>query len=217
MLATSWSMSAPLNGPVSSSVVLGASRHCGIGLNPSPKPSSSCTVNWGVPVTSRDTLRCVSCAAIAATDTYTHHGTIRAVRGLVRFTWLMPPLTSTIRFTPSMCIRLASKLPLPCYRHEREKDALARVDGRRTSIAASVTTAFMVSSWTANNESAIFLLTRDTESAINSSEMGNPRRARSSSSRDAVCIETWNRAGSARARGHHATTNGLDSMFRSRG
>lgn len=55
-----------------------------------------------------------------------------------------------------------------------------------TSIAAKVTTAFIVASWIACEGSWTFNLRRDTESFINMFECENPFRALSSSSSAAV-------------------------------
>lgn len=46
----------------------------------------------------------------------THQLIIRAVSGLVCLTELMPPRKLTSRFTPSTCVLLTSKFPLPNYR-----------------------------------------------------------------------------------------------------
>lgn len=48
------------------------------------------------------------------------------------------------------------------------------------------------------------------ESAMRICEFGKPFWAMSSSSRDAVCKETWKRAGSDKARGHQDVTKGLE-------
>ena len=87
----------------------------------------------------------------------------------------------------------------------------------RTSIAARVTTESSVSSCSANAASSTLLRTNDTESSISMSEVEKPCRARRSMSREAVCSETWNSAGSASARGHQDTTNGFDALLRSSG
>ena len=84
-------------------------------------------------------------------------------------------------------------------------------------MAASVTTALRVSSWKAKVGFSIFWRSSERESAINTSEMGKPFCARSSSSSEAVCRETWKSAGSARARGHQETTKGLESILMSSG
>jgi hypothetical protein len=58
---------------------------------------------------------------------------------------------------------------------------------------------------------------RATESAMSISEVWKPFRASNSSSRHAVCSETWNRAGSPSAIGHHETRKGFVDALRSRG
>jgi hypothetical protein len=55
-----------------------------------------------------------------------------------------------------------------------------------TSIAANVTTAFIVASCKASDWSRSFHLNNDTESLMRSSECGNPFLAWNSSSREAV-------------------------------
>jgi hypothetical protein len=85
------------------------------------------------------------------------------------------------------------------------------------SMVARVMTEFMVPSCTASDASSTLRLSRATESAMSISEVWKPFRASNSSSRHAVCRETWNRAGSLRAIGHHETRKGFVDASRSRG
>jgi hypothetical protein len=86
-----------------------------------------------------------------------------------------------------------------------------------TSIAAKVMTEFIVPSCTASDESCTLRRSRATESAMRSSDVRKPFCARSSSSRQAVCSETWNRAGSPNAMGHQEMRKGFEEASRSRG
>ena len=86
-----------------------------------------------------------------------------------------------------------------------------------TSIAARVITEFIVPSCTANEGSWTLRRSSATESAMSISDVWNPLWASSSSSRHAVCRETWNKAGSPKARGHHEMRKGLEVALRSSG
>ncbi len=83
-------------------------------------------------------------------------------------------------------------------------------------MVARVMTEFMVPSCAASELSSTLRLSRATESAMSSSEVWNPLWASNSSSRHAVCRETWNRAGSPKAMGHHETRKGFVVALRSR-
>lgn len=89
--------------------------------------------------------------------------------------------------------------------------------GDLTSMAANVITEFIVPSCTANDVSSTFRLSNATESAISTSDVRKPLCANNSSSRHAVCSDTWNSAGSPSARGHQDTRNGFVAAFRSSG
>lgn len=78
-------------------------------------------------------------------------------------------------------------------------------------------TEFIVPSCVASDLSPTLRLSNATESAMSISDVWNPFCANNSSSRHAVCSDTWNSAGSPSASGHHDTRKGLDVALRSRG
>ena len=114
-------------------------------------------------------------------------------------------------------IALAELRAISVADRETKKNRRPATQGDLTSIAASVMTEFMVSSCKARDLSPILRRSKVSESAMSRSEAWKPFWASNSSSRHAVCSETWNRVGSPRASGHQEVRNGFEVAFRSRG
>lgn len=84
-------------------------------------------------------------------------------------------------------------------------------------MVAKVMIEFIVASCTAKDVSSTLRRINAIESVMRIWEFRKSFPAKRSSSRQAVCSETWNSAGSPRASGHQETTKGFEVASRSRG
>lgn len=186
---------------------------------PPPLPKSSWTSNWGEPVTSSATLW-LSCQNFSMRSLRgflprDHPGRKRAAPF-----YRSNPSSASYHTFDSINVHLAFQhISFTMLSNHQSTLVLLFLDWEmvHTSIAANVTTASRVASWKAKMGSSIFRRMSDTASPIKMVDIWKPFWACSSASNEAVCSETLNNAGSARASGHQQLMKGFEVGLVSRG